>query len=390
MFEIDNKKIRNQFPMLKNDIVYLDSAALVQKPQQVIDAINDFYTKYSISNRTRDTRLGIFVEQKIQETRKLVAQLLKCSDDEIIFNSGTTEGLNYASYLIEQLIEKDDQILISKFNHSSHMVPWIELAKRKQAKIVFSDNLLKDVNSKTKIIAYTQVNNNFLNNKDDELEKLFSIAKKNNAFIINDIAQAISHKEVDSKFFDIAAFSSNKMFGPTGLGILYVSKHILNKVESKKYGGGSIDYIEKDGIWKSKNSIIKHEPGTLNIAGIFGFNEALKFYNSIDKKWMEKYLNFISSYAYDKLKTLDNVNILSNKGDLIMLLEIKNSTSQDVASYLGHKDIYVRSGFFCAHYLKHLVQDSLLRISFHIYNNLEDIDKLYQSLKEGGDFLGFL
>ncbi len=384
---MNHNKLRNLFPMLKNDIVYLDSGALVQKPLQVINAINEFYNKYSISNRTSDSKIGIIVSQKIDQTREKVAELLNCSKEQIIFNSGTTEGLNYSANLLSQIIKEDDEILISKYNHSSHMIPWIELAKNKKAKVIFSNDLIKDINSKTKIIAYTQVNNTF--NIKIDIKKLNKKAAQYNSIIVNDAAQAISHEKVDSKYSDFIAFSSNKLFGPTGLGVLYVSNKILDKVESKKYGGGSVDYVKKDGSWKSRSSIVKHEPGTLNLEGIFGFYEALVFFESLDKKWLTKYLNDLSIYAHTKLKTVKDIYLNSKPGDSIILFNIKNIPSQDVASYLGHKDIYVRSGLFCAQYLDHM-EGPQVRVSIHVYNNKKDIDRLVKALKQGGDFLDFI
>ncbi len=382
---MDQNKIRSMFPMLKHNITYLDSGALVQKPESVIRAILEFYTNYSISNRTSDSYIGSIVVQKIDETRQLVADLLECDKDEVMFNSGATEGLNYAAMLLSDMVKKDDEILISKFNHSSHMIPWIELAKNKKAKIVFSDDLLKDINEKTKIIAFTQMNNTF--NIEMDIKQIFKKAKEVGAILVNDAAQAISHEKVDSDYSDIIAFSSNKFFGPTGLGILYVSKNVLDNVKVKKFGGGALDYVKSDGKWKSKDSIIKHEPGTLNLAGIFGFYEALNFWNSLDKEWVKNYLKNLSSYAYDELSKIHNLEIFSKKGDPIILFEIKDTPSQDVASYLGHRNIYVRSGNFCAQYLGNMISNPLVRVSLHIYNNINDIDKLVSTLKKGGDFL---
>lgn len=383
-------KIRNQFPMIKNNITYLDSGALVQKPESVIKAIISFYTKYSISNRTSDSKIGIYVNQIIDETRELVAKLINCEPSEVMFNSGTTDGLNYCAQLFAQLLKKNDEVLISKYNHSSHMIPWIEIAKQAGAKVIFSDNLINDINKKTKIIAYAQLNNTF-NVKDNPVE-LYKKAKKNNAYIINDVAQAISHEEVDSSYCDALAFSSNKMFGPTGLGVLFVSKQVLSKIKVKKYGGGALDYIKKNGNWKPKDSIAMHEPGTPNIAGIFGFNEALKFFNSLNKEWIKNYLCELSEYAFDKLSSIKNLKIVSSRGDSILLLEFDKASSQDVASYLGHNGIYVRSGYFCAQYLNNMIKKPLLRVSLHIYNNANDVDKLYKALKakEDGDYLDFI
>lgn len=384
----DFNAIRNEFPMLQNDLVYLDSSALVQKPNSVINAINDFYTKYSISNRTSDSKLGILVNNKIEDTREKVAHLLNANKDEIIFNSGTTEGLNYIAQLLAPLINENEEILISKYNHSSHIIPWVEVAKIKKAKIIFSDNLINDINSNTKIIAFTQSNNNF--QQKINIEDLSKKAKENQALIINDAAQAISHEEVNAKYFDAIAFSSNKFFGPTGLGILYIKKNLLTKIQSKKYGGGTVEKIEQNGEWTRKPSIIQHEAGTLNLSAIFGFYEALVFYESIDKQAMKKYLEDLSIYACNKLQKVKDVVLLSKPKDFIILFEIKNISAQDISSYLGHKNIYVRSGYFCAQYLQYIHNNPTIRISLHIYNNQRDIDILCDLLNNKEDFLDFI
>lgn len=385
---MDFEKIRSEFPMLENNLIYLDSAALVQKPRKVIEAINDFYTKYSISNRANDSKIGLIVNQKINETRNEVAKLLNCESNQIIFNSGTTEGLNYVALLMNDLILENDEILISKYNHSSHMVPWIELAKRKKAKVVFSNNLIDDINEKTKVIAYTQENNNLQQNNDFDL--LIKLVKKYGIFLINDAAQAISHQKVDAKYFDAIAFSSNKLFGPTGLGVLYLSDKLMQNVELKKYGGGSIESIDSKGNWKPVKSNIKHEPGTLNLSAIFGFHEALLFFNKIDHEKMKEYLNQLSIYAHEKLSKINNIKIFSKPRDSIILFECNDMSSQDVVSYLGHKNIYVRGGWFCAQYIKNIFTNPLVRVSIHLYNNKKDIDVLCQHLEKRGDFLDFL
>lgn len=385
---MDFKKIRSEFPMLENNLIYLDSAALVQKHKKVIEAINDFYTKYSISNRANDSKIGLIVNQKINETRNEVAKLLNCESGQIIFNSGTTEGLNYVALLMNDLILENDEILISKYNHSSHMVPWIELAKRKKAKVVFSKNLIEDINEKTKVIAFTQENNNLQQNNDFEL--LMKLVRKYEIFLINDAAQAISHQKVDAQYFDAIAFSSNKLFGPTGLGVLYLSNKLMQNVELKKYGGGSIESIDSKGNWTPIKSVIKHEPGTLNLSAIFGFHEALLFFNKIDHNKMKEYLNQLSIYTHEKLSKIDNIKIFSKPGDSIILFECNDMSSQDVVSYLGHKNIYVRGGWFCAQYIKNIFANPLVRISIHIYNNKDDIDVLCEHLEKRGDFLDFL
>ncbi len=382
-----NKWIKD-FPMLKKNLVYLDNAALLLKPKQVIDAITDFYTNNSISNRTQDSLLGIQVNSKINQTRSKVAKLLDCQDDEVIFTSGTTDSLNYASSLFEKLIKKDDEIILSKLNHSSNIVPWIELAKKTGAKIILSLNLKKDITKKTKLVCFAQVNNSF-----QVLEKIDDIYKKTQevgAFLINDAAQAIAYQKVSFKNSDVVAFSTNKFYGPTGLGILAIKKEILDKCDSKRYGGGATEYISANNEWKSKDSISMHEPGTMNLAGIFGFDAALDYFNSLDLEEVNKYINDLSSYLFNELAKIDNVRISSRIGDSIILFVVKDIEPQDVASYLGHNNIYVRSGIFCNQYLNRIKDKTYVRISLSFYNTKEDVDKICDAIKKGGDFLGFI
>ena len=382
-----NKWIKD-FPMLKNNIVYLDNAALLLKPQPVIDAINYFYTNNSISNRTLDSVLGIEVNSKINETRSKVAKLLECQDDEVIFTSGATDSLNYISSLFERLIKKDDEIILSKLNHASHIVPWIELANKTGAKIILSLQLEKDITPKTKLVCFAQVNNSF-----QVLEKIDDIYKRTQevgAYLINDAAQAIAYQKVSFQNSDAIAFSTNKFYGPTGVGVLAVKREILDKCVAKRYGGGATDYISANNEWKSKDSISMHEPGTMNLAGIFGFHAALDYFASLDLKEINKHIKDLSIYLFDELGKIDNVRISSRIGDSIILFVIKGIEPQDVASYLGHNNIYVRSGIFCNQYLNRIKDKSYVRISLSFYNTKEDIDKICLAIKKGGDFLGFI
>ena len=382
-----NKWIKD-FPMLKNNLVYLDNAALTLKPQIVIDAITNFYTNVSISNRTQDSVLGIEVDSKINQTRKKVAKLLDCNDDEVIFTSGATDSLNYASLLFEKLLTKDDEILLSKLNHSSNIIPWIEMAIRSGAKIVLSTEILKDISEKTKLICLAQVNNSF--QASENLDLIYKRAKEVGAYLINDAAQAVAYQKTSFKNSDVIAFSTNKFYGPTGFGVLAIKKEILDQCDAKRYGGGSVDYITANNEWKSKDSILMHEPGTMHLAGIFGLNASLDYFNSLDLEEVNKYIDDLAKYLFDDLSKIDNVRISSKRGDSIVLFYVKGIEPQDVSSYLGHNNIYVRSGFFCNQYLKHIKDKAYIRISLSFYNTKEDIDKLCSSIKKGGDFLGFL
>lgn len=380
------KNIRDDFE-LANKITYLDNAALVLKPNVAIKASSDFYTKYSISNRTADTPLGIKINQTIDSVRNLIAELTDASSDEVIFTSGTTDSLNKAALMLKELLKPGDEILLSPYNHSSNFAPWVEIAKLTNSKIVVSDNLLEAINNKTKIIAYAQVNNSFFENY--EPSEIYKKAKKYNALIINDAAQAISWEKVSLKNSDMIAFSTNKLYGPTGLGTLIVKKELLAKLKPATYGGGAIANIDSNSNVIMQCGIKSFEPGTLNLAGIYMFNESLKYMKeNLPYKFVQEQINLLSEYAYKRLSEVKGIQIHSKKGNHIILFNVSNYNAQDVAHYLGINNVYVRSGIFCAQYLKNIKKESsYVRISLAVYNNKNDIDKLVDLLKKGGDYI---
>ncbi|WP_033160905.1 aminotransferase class V-fold PLP-dependent enzyme [[Mycoplasma] collis] len=385
-----DKNYRNLFPMLKK-ITYLDNAALMQKPSSVIKAGVEFYENFSISNRTIDSRLGLRIAKKINDVRQKIADLVDSSSDEVIFNSGTTQALNNFSQMIEPFIEENDEIIISYYNHSSNIIPWIEIAKKKKAKIIYSETIIEDINEKTKIICYSQVTNNF--NKKIDLKFLYKKAKQFNAILVNDAAQAISSEKVSLKLCDVIAFSANKMYGPTGLGFLIIKKNLLKKLKPNIFGGGSVEKIVdlNNNLWNKKNSIEQYEPGTLNLAAIWQFEYSLDLLKEITLKKIKEKATKVAEYLYDKLLKIDDLIIHSNRGDLITLFTMKNSSAQDIASYLGHKDIYVRSGTFCSKLIPFIKNEqNYVRVSIAFYNNKKDIDTLIKALKEGGNFFEFL
>ncbi|WGI36274.1 aminotransferase class V-fold PLP-dependent enzyme [Mesomycoplasma lagogenitalium] len=383
------KNYRKLFPMLNNQIVYLDNAALTQKPISVINAGSQFYKKYAISTRTSDSKLGIIVQQKVDLVRQKVANLLNGSPNEIIFTSGTTQSLNLFSLMAKQLLNVGDEILLSYYNHSSNIIPWLEIAKELKLQVKFSKNLVADINHKTKIIAYSQVTNNIDQHFDSD--SIYQKAKQFNAIVVNDAAQAIAHEKVSFANSDIIAFSTNKLYGPTGLGILAIKQDILQSINPVIFGGGSVEKMIDVNSWCKKQTIEAFEPGTLNLAAIWQFEQALNLIDEITIDEIQKINLELANYLYDRLLTVKGIEIFSQKGDFITLFRIKNYAPQDIASYLGHKDIYVRSGNFCSKALSFAeLENDYVRVSLAFYNNKNDINKLVKALKEGGDFLSFI
>ena len=386
---------KNMFPMFKNNkkIVYFDNSALTFKPYQVINAMNNFYSKYSISTRTSDSILGIKINNLVNETRKNIASFINANEDEIIFTSGTTESLNLIAKMLSNIIS-DGEILLSFYNHSSNIVPFLETFNNIPVKIKYfldEDDLIKNINSKTKIISLPAISNNF--NVNYDLDKIYAICKEKNIILINDAAQAIAHKKTTLLNSDVLVFSGNKLYGPTGIGILAVKKWLLNNLKPQKWGGGQVQNINYES-WNSKSNINKFEPGTLNFSGIIGLNESINFLKKITYERINFLEREIANYFYDELSKVKNVKIASNRGDLIILFNINNIPSQDVASYLGHKNIYVRSGVFCAHMFNKnnriKYDSSYVRASISFYNTKKDVDVFVKILKEGGDFIDFL
>ncbi|ENY69309.1 Aminotransferase protein S (nitrogen fixation protein NifS) [Metamycoplasma auris 15026] len=388
MFEVDNKKF---FPMFKNNsnIVYLDNAALTFKPESVINKGSEYYEKYSISTRTSDSKLGISINSKIKEVRNKVSNFINAKDNEIIFSQGTTDSLNQIAMMLSKIIDKG-KIILSYFNHSSAIVPFLENFKHKNIEIKYAsdeNDLLNSIDKKTKIVVIPQKTNNF--QIDYNMALIYKKCKENNAILINDAAQAIVHDKVDFSFCDVLAFSANKLYGPTGIGILAIKEELLKKLSPIKFGGGQVQDIYDNFDWNLRELGSKWEPGTPNFAGIIQLGEAISFFNSFDLNEIIAHEKEIANYAYSKLSKLKNIEIASKKGDGIILFNFKNIPSQDVASYLGNRDIYVRSGAFCAYKFKNIdkYSNSYVRVSLAMYNTKKDIDILADTLANGGNFI---
>lgn len=379
------------FPMFKNnpDIIYLDNAALTFKPQEVIDKGTEFYEKFCVSTRTADSKLGIQLNTDLQNVRKSIANFVNSKEDEVIFTSGTTEGLNIIARMLS-LIINEGKIIFTFFNHSSAIVPFIENFKNKNVNFKYcldQKEIMNSIDNNTKILVLPQLSNNF--QVDFNLEEIYKKCKEHNTILINDAAQAIVHTKVNFKNCDVLVFSGNKIYGPTGIGALIAKKELLDKLNPTKWGGGQVQNIYENRNWNMRNTINKWEPGTANFAGILQLGKAITFFKKFNIQELEKKEKELALYAYEELNKVPNIKIGSNKGDTIILFNIEGVSSQDVASYLGNRDIYVRAGAFCAYKFKEVndYSNSYVRVSLAMYNNKEDIDKLVKTLANGGNFI---
>ncbi len=378
---------RKDFKFLE-DVIYLDSSAGALKPQQVIDAGINFYENYAINPHSVDSKKGVWLSQKIKEVRELTAKFSNAEYDEIIFTSGTTDGLNQIADMLVTKLKKDDEIIVTSLNHAANVIVWIELAKKTGAKLVWSETILDAITDKTKLIALAEINNTIEVERD--MENIYSIAHEKNILVVNDAAQCVSHKQVNSKWADFTVYSSNKLYGPTGLGVLIMSTKLQKELPLVRFGGGANATFSKTD-WIPHNGFAAREPGTPNTAALLMHGAAIEYINEIGMDNIIKHENEIAEYAYDQIATIKDVKFASKRGDKNIIFNIGKMNSQDIVSYLGHRGILLRAGQHCVRLIQEATgEPSWMRASIGLYTEKSDFDRMVEEIKNGGDFLDFI
>jgi len=406
------KKIRNDFPILNQKInekklIYVDNSATSQKPKQVIKALTNYYETYNSNVHRGIHTLAEKSTKNYEEVRQIVGNLINSRKENIVFTKGTTDSLNLLSNGIKHLLKKGDEIVLSQMEHHANIVPWQEVAKKTGAKLKFIPinkdfeldikEAKKLITKKTKIISLTHISN-VLGTVNDI--KLFAkLAKKNNALFFVDGAQSIQHQKLDIKKLDIDAFvfSSHKLYGPTGIGVLYAKKKVLDILEPKEFGGDMIDEVFFDYSTYAKPPL-KFEAGTPNIADVIAFGEAIKYFEKIDIKKIEKYEKDLTAYFLKKFKTLRNYKLqgnfkTKNRAGVFSITHPKIH-AHDLTTILDKEAIATRAGHHCAMPLMSVLDVSATtRVSLSFYNTKEEIDKIIEVLRkaeiiyEKGEFL---
>lgn len=394
------RNVKDDFPIFKNhsDLVYLDSAATSQKPKQVIGAIKNFY-EYENANIHRGIyTLSEIATEKYEESRKKISNFINASQEEIVFTRNTTESINLLSYTINEILPESkikDEIVLSEMEHHSNLIPWQQFAKRHNFKLKFIPitknyeldyELAKNlINDKTAIVSVTHISN-VLGTVND-VKFLIKLAKEKKALTIIDAAQSVPHMKTDVKNLDcdFMVFSSHKIYGPLGIGILYGKKELLKKLPPFLFGGGmisSVSYQETNFAEPPK----KFEAGTPNIEGAIVLAEAINYIEDLNIKNIENYEKSLLDYTLEKLKSIDDLIIYNpgkDKSISVISFNLKNIHPHDVASILNEENIAIRAGHHCCMPLmKKLGISGTCRISLSIYNTKEDIDKLINGLKK--------
>ena len=385
---------REHFNILKKDVIYFDNAATSLKPNVVIEKINEYYNEYPVSYHRGEYDLALKVEKEVEETRLLIKDYINASSiNEIIFTSGTTLGINLiVNGFFKKYLNEGDEVLLNKGEHASLVLPWLILKEELNINIKYIDlkedltfsveNFKKSITDKTKVIALSHITNVVGDIRD--LKEIIKIAHDNNILVLVDAAQGLSHININVKELDVdfLVSSAHKMFGPTGVGFIYGKDNLLAKTNPYIVGGGMNLSLDDEIIYKSLP--YKLEAGTLNISGIIGYKESIKYINELGINNINKHIVELSEYLINNLKMVKYIKILNpNSKSGIVSFNVGDLFSQDVAHYLNKYNICVRSGDHCAKNLKDIIGfKNTIRVSLSFYNNKEEIDKLVSLLKD--------
>ena len=395
------ENIKKEFPIFSNkvqnnDLVYLDSANSSQKPQIVIDRIYDFYTK-EFSNVGRSVHyLAVAATNFYENTRKSVQKYINAEfADEIVFTKGATEAINLvANTFGQKFLNEGDEVLLTELEHHSNYVPWHFLRKTKKIKINFAEindsgeitieSIKKAITNKTKIIALTHLSN--VTGAILPIKEIISLAHSKNIPVLIDGCQGAPHLKLDMQDIDcdFYAISCHKMYGPTGLGVLYAKKKWLEVLPPYQGGGGMINEVNKEGITYGELPN-KYEAGTMATAQVIAFNESIKFLENIGIKNIENHENEIIQYGEEILRKNNSVKLIGspkNRGG-VLSFNIDGIHPHDIATILDEDGVAIRAGHHCCQILhKKLNLTASARASVGVYNTKEDFEKLNESINK--------
>ncbi|MFP4198702.1 MAG: cysteine desulfurase [Halanaerobium sp.] len=403
------EKYKADFPILSQqingrDLVYFDNAATTQKPEAVLDAV-DHYNRTINANPHRGAHtLSVRATEAYENARDKVRDFINAEkSEEIIFTRNTTESINLLANSLEALVEEGDEILISILEHHSNILPWQQLAQKKNLNLKYlypdqnyriSLSELKDkLTAKTKIFSISQMSN--VSGVINPVKKMAELAHQKGAFVVVDGAQGAPHLKTDVRDLDadFYAFSGHKMLGPMGIGVLYGKKNLLEELPPFLKGGGMIEYVkEQDSTYAPLPE--KFEAGTPNVEGAVGLQAAIEYLEEIGLNKIKEHELELTDYALKKMQQLDYVEIagpqdLEARGGIISF-NLKDIHSHDLATIVDSEGIAIRSGHHCAQPLmKFYKLNSTGRISFYLYNTKEEVDRFLESLEKVREVFGY-
>lgn len=395
------EQLKNDFAILNqivNDepLVYLDNAATTQKPEAVLQALETYYHTSNANVHRGVHTLAERATSQYEGSREVVRAFIHASETaEVLFTRGTTTSLNWVARSFgEKVIEPGDEILISYMEHHSNIIPWQQLAKKKNAKLIYIE-LTEDgqldledaknkITDKTKIVSLTHVSN--VLGVVNPIKQIADWVHEQNGYLVVDGAQAVPHMPVDVQALDadFYAFSGHKMLGPTGIGVLYGKRALLEQMEPIEFGGEMIDFVEEqDSTWKELPW--KFEAGTPNIAGAIGLAAAIHYLNNIGMENIMQHEREIVEYIMPKLEAIDGLALFGPKDVAhrtgVISFNIDGIHPHDVATAMDMEGVAVRAGHHCAQPLMtYLNQPATARASFYLYNTKADADKFVEAI----------
>ncbi len=390
---------REDFKILDTNLIYFDNGATTLKPVQVVDSIVDYYTNYTANAHRGDYDNSLKVDMMYEGVRDKVKKLINSEKtSEIIFTAGTTDSLNRIVFgFMKNKLKSKDEVLITKAEHASNILPWLELEKEigivvkyiplTNDNTVSIENVKNSITENTKVISIAQVTNVLGDTR--PIEEIGKICKENDIYFVVDGAQSVPHMKIDvnKSNIDFLAFSAHKMLGPTGVGVLYGKYELLDELKPTIVGGGMNSLFESDGLVEYKKLPTRLEAGTPNIAGVIGLGRAIDYLLNIGMDKIHDYEIELKHYLLKRLEEVPNIEIYNkNIEGATVAFNLEGVFAQDTAVYLNHYHICVRAGNHCAKILKdELHVKNTCRISFYLYNTKEEIDKLIDVLKRSKD-----
>lgn len=395
----DITAIKKEFPIYDNipNLVYLDSGATALKPKCVLDKMNEYYSTYGVNIHRGVYSLSYQATDEYEKARDIVAKFINSEFKEVVFTKNVSDALNKICLMLENKLDKDDEVISSELEHHSSVLPWMKACERRNAKLKYIplneegritvENFKKVLTDKTKIVAITLVSNvmGYLT----PIKEIIDLAHEKGALVIVDAAQAIQHFKIDVKELncDFLAFSGHKAMGPTGIGVLYGKKKILKTLQPIDFGGDMNEEVDLYNV-EIKDIPFRFETGTPPIAEAIGLGKALEFITDLGLENIHEYERQLHTYAINKLNEIEGITIYNKTSDVgIISFNVNGVHPHDAATFFDEANICIRAGHHCAQLItKWLKCVGTLRASIYIYNTYEDIDKFVSVVKQTVDF----
>ena len=394
---LDAAKIRRQFPLFSHypELAYLDNAATTQKPKSVIEAITNFYEKGNANIHRGVYELAARATQQYEGVRGKVAALINAPKPEtIVYTTGATAGINLvAQSFLEPRLQPGDEVVISYMEHHANLIPWQMACKKKGAKLrvvpMNKEGVLdlaafrKMLSPRTRMVALVHVSNTL--GAINPIEEMIALAHQHQVPVLTDAAQSIAHFPIDVQALDVdfLVFSGHKMFGPTGVGILYGKEEHLAATPPHHFGGDMIRHVSFEETAFAQPPQ-RFEAGTPPIAGVIGLGAAVDFLQTLDKAEIQQHLKLLARAAREALARIDGLTIIGNApaSTAIVSFVLENIHPHDVATFLAEDQIAVRAGHHCTQPIMDFFGIAgTTRASFTIYNDLSEIERLARSLR---------